>query len=503
MDRIEKYKRWLSVAKLDEKPHQLEGMKFCLEKETEERPLYGVRGGIIADEMGLGKTILMLGCIVSNFNGMNGLTNTLVVLPTALLDQWTKIFKKFMGHTPLVYHGKNVKSISKGSLENASIVITTYGMIAADKKGGSPLWNIQWNRLIMDEAHHVRNMNSGHYRGAKKIKADIKWLVTGTPIQNSKGDLYSLCSVLGLKTALYANPANIKSIIKYHLLRRTKKDVGIKLPPLIDEQILVPWESEEEESLARQIHSRAHFSAVHVTNVDDIIRDMTNHPLLMFTRARQICTFPHLLHLAVKKMQKEGNLPRNANLKKIDTCSKATAVSNHIIKRCYNKRRKIVFCHYRGEIDLICALLRKRGIGVGAVDGRTSKKDRNSFLDASVTQEEFGSVCKKWNNKNFVYDFIKPYISPDVIVVQIQTASEGLNLQHFKEVYFTSPHWNPAVEDQAIARAHRIGQNEKVNVFRFIMEDFKISDEEYGLSLDNYCCQVQLKKRELVEILKQ
>ena len=155
---IQKFERWLNTAKLDKKPHQIAGMEFCLQQETQEVLPYQVRGGIIADEMGLGKTILMLGCIVSNFVGPDGKFNTLVVLPTSLLPQWVKIFNKFMGHNPLVYHGKNVKSISKKVLEAAPVVVTTYGMIAADKKGGSPLWKIHWNRLIMDEAHHVRNI---------------------------------------------------------------------------------------------------------------------------------------------------------------------------------------------------------------------------------------------------------------------------------------------------------------------------------------------------------
>ena len=493
----------MNTAKLDKKPHQIAGMEFCLQQETQEVLPYQVRGGIIADEMGLGKTILMLGCIVSNFVGPDGKFNTLVVLPTSLLPQWVKIFNKFMGHNPLVYHGKNVKSISKKVLEAAPVVVTTYGMIAANKKGGSPLWKIHWNRLIMDEAHHVRNIISGIFRGAKKIKANIKWLVTGTPIQNSKDDLYALCTVLGLKRAFYANPENIKKIIRAHVLRRTKKDVGIKLPPLIDETITVPWSSESEEKLARQIHARARFSAVTVQNVNSIIQEMTWHPLLMITRARQVCVFPHLLHNAVKTMKKNGYLPRNAKLAEVKTCSKALAVSNHIAGRRYNDRRKIVFCHYRGEIDLICGLLRKQGIACGSVDGRTSKKDRNSFLDPSISKDQFGSVCKKWNRCNFVYDFIKSFTSPDVIVVQIQTACEGLNLQHFQEVYFTSPHWNPAVEDQAIARAHRIGQNERVNVFRFIMADFEVEDEECALSLDNYCRQVQSKKREFAKILEE
>jgi len=118
-------------------------------------------------------------------------------------------------------------------------------------------------------------------------------------------------------------------------------------------------------------------------------------------------------------------------------------------------------------------------------------------------------VCKKWRDNEFVFERLKGFLGPDVLVVQIQTACEGLNLQHFQEVYFTSPHWNPAVEDQSIARAHRIGQDEKVNVFRFVMADFQgctcgnpTCKKEAHITIDTYCRLIQDKKRELNDIIK-
>ena len=116
-----------------------------------------------------------------------------------------------------------------------------------------------------------------------------------------------------------------------------------------------------------------------------------------------------------------------------------------------------------------------------------------------------------------IFGEIDAFLSPSVIAVQIQTACEGLNLQHFQEIYFSSPHFNPAVEMQAIARAHRIGQLDKVNVFRFVMKEFsdplkdgEESDEEEGeeaeeetggITLDQYCIKIQNYKRQLMEIV--
>jgi len=501
--KIGQFRTWLSSAGLNEKDHQFSGMEFCLARETDTSPKYDVRGGIIADEMGLGKTILMLGCIISNFKGEGGLFNNLIIVPPALMSQWCNLIEKFMGHAPLVFHGNKVKTITPTQLSSAPIVITTYGMIATGRKlGPSPLWSIKWNRIIADEAHHLRNMKTAGFRGAMKLKANIRWMVTGTPIQNAKTDLYSLCAMLGLKKAFYLNPKSIREIISYHVLRRTKKSVGIDLPPLEAEVIRVPWASAAERDLAAQIHSQANFSRVTVENVDAIIHELTHHHLPMLTRARQCCVFPHLIETAVKKMQLRGIVSPSLNLKKITTCSKMSAIASHLYDRRMNGRRKIVFCHYRGEIDLLKALLKNKNITCRTVDGRAGRRERKLAMEYAVTERSFQSVCKKWNDYGeWVFRNIDSFLAPQVLIIQIQTGCEGLNLQHFQEVYFTSPHWNPAVESQAIARSHRIGQSQKVNVFRFLMEDFSTSEKESQITIDTYCQIVQNRKMELMSIL--
>ena len=157
-------------------------MEWILERET--NPTIGTKGGFVCDEMGLGKTILMLGAIVSNFKG-----KTLVVLPLALLEQWNSVIQKFCGHSPLVYHGYAAKNIDRETLASPKtpIILTTYGMIATRKNPQnyvSPLWDVEWDRLICDEAHHMRNVKTGVFKGAMRLRAGIKWMVTGTPINN-------------------------------------------------------------------------------------------------------------------------------------------------------------------------------------------------------------------------------------------------------------------------------------------------------------------------------
>ena len=211
----------------------------------------------------LGKTILMLGMHSQQLPWPRGCDTELLLCTTEILavHQWDEVVQRFFGHEALIYHGSRLKKITAEQLAEAPIVLTTYGMISKRAKE-SPLWKLPWHRLIFDEAHHMRNGKTAIFLGARKLQARIKWLVTGTPIQNRNTDFYSLCAILGLETTFYANPANIPNIIREYLLRRTKKSVGIQLPPLTTENILVDWKSPEEKQLAAQIHSLAHFTKV-------------------------------------------------------------------------------------------------------------------------------------------------------------------------------------------------------------------------------------------------
>ena len=462
---------FISKANLEKKPHQRVGVKWMLERELSTNPLEGVRGGLVADEMGLGKTIQVIGLMVSNF-----LSRTLVVLPLALLDQWKSQIYNFTGHDPVIYHGVQKKDLNIQELIKAPIVLTTYGhCVSHENKGNSVLHKIPWDRVVFDEAHHLRNPNTRTHVGASLLKSPIKWLVTGTPIQNRKSDFYALCKIMGYSKDFYMETENLLKIAKWSLLKRTKQEVGIQLPKVNEENIDVVWKNKDEECLAEDIHGLLSFASVRTERqTNAVVAALGSSVLPTLVRCRQTCVYPSLMKSSLKQLDNAGLLDSEEyDLEKAtSSSSKLDAVCEKIVERKDNKRAKLVFCHYRGEIDEIKERLEKEKLNVAIFDGRTAYKDRQLIL-----QDE----------------------SLDVLILQIMTGCEGLNLQHFKEIYFVSPHWNPAIEDQAVARCHRIGQQEEVDIFRFSMDSF--SGNENSCSLDSYASDIQDAKRSMYSIM--
>jgi len=498
MANIDEFHRYLENAGLDKKPHQLDGVQWCLANELDGHtvgvPAPGarprlVRGGLIADEMGLGKTMQIIGVMLCNT-----MRRTLIVLPRALLEQWDGVLRSTLKHRALVYHGPDKNHISLSMLRDAHIVITTYGMVAARQAGLSLLHKVKWSRVVFDEAHHMRNRTTKIHLGALKLKAKIRWLITGTPIQNSAYDFDSMCAVLRIPTDYYLNPLNLRHIVRSFVLRRTKQQAGLALPPLRCATILVPWADDAERRFAADVHSRFDFSGVvartlpldpaaaqpnPLTLADGVCGET---PLVALLRARQMCVCPPLLDSKIKEVVSTGSVEDDPTLYQAAApSSKLDAVVEKVLDRQDNGRSKLLFCHYRGEIDALKARLAAKGLRVETFDGRTLTGERNRI----ITQK-----C-------------------DVLILQIQTGCEGLNLQHFSEVYFVSPHWNPAVEDQAVARCHRIGQQQPVDVFHFVMSGFQLplqcgedgEEEDCSITLDAYAKEVQESKRLLRAIL--
>jgi SNF2 family DNA or RNA helicase len=415
------FKNFLSKAGLDTEIHQLEGVDWCHQNEVHGHKVDDkiVRGGLLADEMGLGKTIQMLGTMSGNPKD-----HTLIVLPKSLLKQWKDDIVKTLGIEPLTFHDTGKRNATRELLENSPIVLTTYSLITE---------------------------RTTKQKTSKKEKSH-----NYQPVSN----------------------AFVRKFIK----KRTKSQVGINLPELRTNTISVKWENEAERNLAEDFHSMLQFTHVSKspTKINNSIAVMGLQagsmilPLLI--KARQMCILPSLVEKSLKHFTEIGLMEENKETLEAlhKSSSKMDAVINTLIERKNNGRQKLIFCHFRGEIDYIKKSLEEQGqMKIMTFDGRTPEKERKEAL----------------SSENRI----------DVLILQIQTGCEGLNLQHFSEVYFVSPHWNPAVEDQAIARCHRMGQNSGVDVFRFAMAGFDEKNETR--SLDEYASNLQDAKRDVMKII--
>jgi hypothetical protein len=582
---IGKFDEYIQKSGLEPKTYQREGVEFCLRREQQQAN-YHVLGGIIADEMGLGKTIVMMGLILANLATYR---RTLIVVPVALIAQWVAQIKRTIIDTGVkpdlsvcVFHGsagkrrvvlseggdgmvwchrppKNAGGGGAATAAAIDIVITTYGCVAmeepvsavskkkplnvlnAPKPKPTPtppplsLLTFGADRVIFDEAHHLRNKTSRIFKGAMRVvaadsqgakKRPSVWIVTGTPIQNKISDLKSLCYVLGFGVGDLISEEKRKAIRDEYVLRRTKVSVGMvaagrgedaaavplcapRLQSLKHYKSQVPWGSETELALSREIHR----SAKNTTDRAERLK--------LYTRMRQMCVWPALIRRRVVVGGDDGDDSHDGHDSddgdSDDYDGARHGLSTDDFKAAVSKqskmdrvvatmaaeaeavvggggggaRKSIVFCHYRREMTQLRDMLLRGCVVAGEED--------IAIIDGSVTAKERARIFAA---------------APTVLILQIRTCSEGLNLQSYSDVYFVSPHWNPCVEDQAIARCYRMGQTSQVRVFRFYMTDFVaersgvagavdaavVAGESESIStLDHKCEEIQERKRVLCD----
>jgi len=488
--RLDLFRRYLDQAGLDKKSYQIEGVEWCLRNELGLDLDLGldlcIRGGIIADEMGLGKTITMIGLCVANV-----MRKTLIVLPVILLEQWAKQIYHTTGHKALIYHGTSKKKITLDILEKSVIVLTSYQsvVIRKIKKVGDRkemvnlLHSVRWNRLVFDEAHHLRNTETKLFSACYALNSNIRWLMTGTPIQNKEKDFNSLCLILRMPMEM------VKTGL---ILRRTKNDAGLIMPKLDYHLNKVNWSNMNEMAFSQSLHSRFEFLRLidrekKLENSDSDFEELyrsacsvTGHFMIkgrgallrLLSASRQTCILPKLLKPALDHFVVSGEI-ETYDRRMISSCSKMNAVVSEILCKRENGNGKLIFCYYHLEMMYLYEKLVKEGLKV-LIYGKMPKR-----------MEYRGPVLGKKDNLN--------ELNYDVVIIQIQTGCEGLNLQKYSEVYFVSPHWNPMVEEQAIARCHRIGQKKPVSVSHFTMEDFYNSQ-----SLDQYILDTQERKKGVI-----
>ncbi len=406
-------------------PYQEDGVKWML---AMEKQATGPKGGFLCDEMGLGKTIQIISTILNNPK-----PHTLIVVPKSIVTQWSTEIAKFApGLSVLVYDGpERTKNIQ--NMNDADVVICPYSML---HNKTTLLHRIKWSRVVLDEAHEIRNRQTRTFKCAFKLETQIRWLVTGTPVFNSMEDFVSLCAFLGFsKNTVQAMHKEIKDI---YIMRRTKSDGLITIPYCHFENVELDM-YENECSLYEHafVDAQERIRDIMSSAITPESRNM--HILECLLRVRQVMIWPQLYYDGVAK--KEGCEPTlwTSNTRKMN------ALYESVMK--HPDEKSIIFCQYNGEMHKIQSMFEGN---VYRIDGSVDKDERNTRL-------------QKFKNTQ----------GGAVLVIQIKCGGVGLNVQCASRVYIMSPSWNPSTELQAIGRCHRTGQTREVYVKKFLYNDTK------------------------------
>lgn len=479
-------------------PYQKEAIEWMIKKETlgTNIPDGHIKGGLLCDEPGLGKTIECCGTMLGNKR-----SKTLIIVPSSIIHQWRDAIEKILPTLSIyIHHGSNrCTSIRELFATQFDILITTYGMVynkPRKSKNIDPKTVLHyygtWDRIIVDEVHTIKNTSSKIFKMLLELRADIKWGLTGTPVQNSEKDIYSLYKFLDIPKKYLNTPCLVKLNEKL-LLRRTKKMVEntnskLKLPELVEYDHAVEFDTESERNVYKKIQnyiSKQYDQTLENDDLSEKLKAMVYFELLL--RLRQASIHPQI---AIRGLSKKLN--KTINL----YCENSTKIDHvaSMIEKSNNK--SIIFCHFREEMDLIENSLKKKGILSKQYHGSMNAEQRTSILNSFHSSEGLKEIDKVFDSYKFCIKIKQKIIDnlPKVLIIQINAGGVGINLQQFSEVYFTSADWNPSNEIQAICRAYRLGQKNTVAVHRFILFDQQM---EFS-TIDQRITSIQLEKREIM-----
>jgi superfamily II DNA or RNA helicase len=416
-------------------------------------------GACLADDMGLGKTLQALAVLLNH--APQG--PCLVVAPTSVCHNWISEIEKF-APTLIPYTLPDSKRKERVEvLQAMDVLICSYSLLQQEEE---LLANKKWQVIVLDEAQAIKNSFTKRFQAAIKLQGAFKLALTGTPVENNLEEIWSLFrfitpGLLGSREGFQkrfllpiekdkdkARKNALKSLVQMFILRRTKNAVLQELPPQTEQTILVEMSSEElsfYEALRRQA----------LTNISNLGEEKGQgqrkiHILAEITRLRRACCHPGLV-------DKEILLPS----------SKMKVFLDLVEELLENNHQALVFSQYVGYLALVRQKLDKKGISYQYLDGSTPAAQRKKQVQA----------FQEGNSSLFL--------------LSLKAGGTGLNLTAADYVIHLDPWWNPAVEDQASDRAHRLGQKRPVTIYRLIVQH---SIEEKILTLHK-------NKREMVDDL--
>jgi SNF2 family DNA or RNA helicase len=412
--------------------------------------------GVLADDMGLGKTLQTIAHLCIEHARPEVTRPSLVVVPTSLIQNWRRELSKFAPHLRVkIWHGAERRD-SGASLDGAHVVVTSYSLLVREQE----LWQKrEFHYLILDEAQAIKNPRAAARAAACEIAAERRLCLSGTPVENHLGDLWSLFDFLlpGLLgdsarfQSSYRAPIEregnlaqleaLRRVVSPYILRRTKDEVAKDLPSktIIVHPVTLGG---DQRKLYESIRVAAHADVRRVVRSKGI-SGSTIAILDALMKLRQVCCDPLLV--------------RVSSARRVDESAKRDFFFRLLTRQLDEGRRVLVFSQFTSMLGILGAGLEQRGIDYLTLTGST--QDRQGKVDAFER-----GLC-------------------DVFLISLKAGGTGLNLTSADSVIHYDPWWNPAAQAQATDRAHRIGQTRPVFVHQLIVAG---SVEERMLELQRH-----------------
>ena len=449
------------------RPYQKEGFKWINEITD-----LGF-GGVLADDMGLGKTLQIIAFLLSQKK-----SKSIVVVPTSVIYNWMDEFEKFAPSIRIgLVHGSKSKrdkvlrdfkrglgikieesNLKEKSYEKYDVLLTTYGTLKNDEKAYE---NLSFDYCIIDEAQNIKNPAAQATLSVKNIKSRCNIALTGTPIENNLMELWSIFDFV-MPGYLFtkerfrerfildeSNLSELKSLITPFILRRLKEDVLSELPEKLEKKYLVEMKGKQ-----KQLYSFYIKAIKNQLNENKSSEKSGRDKINLFaylTKLREICLDPSLV------------VPDYTG-----GSSKLTVVKEIVKDASESGKKILLFSQFTSVLQKIEEDFKKEDISYLYLDGGTSAKDRVERV-------------KKFNEDSNI----------KVFLISLKAGGVGLNLTSASVVIHFDPWWNPAVEDQATDRAHRFGQENKVEVIKLVAKD----------TIEEKIVLMQEDKRELIQSL--
>ncbi len=464
-ERYEKLKDFSSIDPVEApkhlqdtlRPYQTSGFQWL-------NYLHNVKwGGILADDMGLGKTIQALS-FIHHIKETNGTLKVLVVCPTTLMYNWENEIKKFTPTLTYYIHHGSIRDKSQIIHPNVDVIITTYGTLRSDIKS---FVEPEFDYIILDESQAIKNPSSKVTKAASLLKAKSRLCLSGTPLQNNTFDIFAQMNFLNpgmLGTMEFfkqefsvpidkfgekEQKEHLRRLLFPFILRRTKEQVAKDLPDKT-EMILFCEMGDEQRKIYEAFRNDFRDKILGVVEQQGIGKSQLTI-LQGLMKLRQICDSPAI-------MKDDEKFP-NVSIKLDELVREITEnISDH---------KALVFSQFLGMLALIRERLEELGVKYKYFDGSTSATDRQIAIDGFQNDDE----CR-------------------VFLISLKAGGVGLNLTAADYVYIVDPWWNPAVEQQAIDRTHRIGQTKNIFAYRMICKDtvedkiLKLQEKKKALAAD-------------------